>query len=173
MAEQETQELPDYYIEILKSSTLIKNGYNIVIGRKGTGKTATLYYLNSLMAKDVRNHICLIRPVNFEIDALIKILQVSHEKYVISYLVESVWKLLIYTEIAKSIYLENDTKPLYALTESQTKFQEFVKENSDLILKDFSDKLEEELEKIHQHNIDNSGEKFSDFKIKLAAIYFL
>ena len=170
LAENESEELPDYYVETFSLSTLTKNDNNIVIGRKGTGKTATLYYLKSLLEKDSRNHVCLIKPINFEIDALVKILQVPSEEYEKSYLVESAWKLLIYTEVAKSIYSKIDLKPLFALSKAEIAFKDFVKENSDLFLKDFSERLEEGLENIRQANIINAGEKISDFKIKLAEV---
>jgi Cdc6-like AAA superfamily ATPase len=170
LAEHESEELSDYYVETFNLSALIKNDYNIVIGRKGTGKTATLYYLKSLLEKDSRNHVCLIKPINFEIDALVKILQVPSEEYERSYLIESAWKFLIYTEVARSIYVKIDLKPLYSLSEAEKNFKDFVKENSDLFLKDFSERLEEELENIRQVNIINTEEKFSDFKIKLAEV---
>src|SRR6476661_3375488 len=170
LAEHESEDLSDYYVETFNPSTLIKNDYNIVIGRKGTGKTATLYYLKNILEKDSRNHVCLIKPINFEIDALVKILQVPSEEYEKSYLVESAWKLLIYTEVAKSIYLRITSKPLYAFTKAETQFKDFIDTNSDLVLKDFSERLEEELENIRQANIINGGQKFSDFKIKLAEI---
>ncbi|PSB25989.1 P-loop ATPase, Sll1717 family [Stenomitos frigidus] len=170
LAENESEELPYYYVQNFNIPALIKNDYNIVIGRKGTGKTATLYYLKSLLEKDSRNHVCLIKPVNFEIDALVKILQVSSEEYEKSYLVESAWKLLIYTEVAKSVYLKITSKHSYALTTTETAFKDFIDSNSELFLKDFSERLEEEIEKISQANIINTGEKFSEFKIKLAEI---
>ena len=168
LAEHESEELPDYYVETFNIQTLIKNDYNIVIGRKGTGKTATLYYLKSFLERDARNHVCLIKPIHFEIDALVNILQIPSEEYERSYLVESAWKLLIYTEIAKSIYLKINLKPLYALSNAETEFKEFIEKNTVLFLKDLSERLEEELEKINQANIINTERKFSDFKIKLA-----
>lgn len=171
LAEHESEDLPEYYVDTtFNPSSLIKNDYNIVIGRKGTGKTATLYYLKNLLEKDSRNHVCLIKPINFEIDSLVKILQVPSEEYEKSYLVESAWKFLIYTEVAKSIYHRITSKPLYAFTKAETEFKDFIDSNSDLFLKDFSERLEEELENISQSNIINGGQKFSDFKIKLAEI---
>ena len=170
LAEHESEDLPDYYVPTFNIPTLIKNDYNIVIGRKGTGKTATLYYLKSLLEKDPRNHVCLIKPINFEIDVLVKILQVPSEEYEKSYLVESAWKFLIYTEVARSIYHKITLKPLYALTKAESDLKDVIDSNSDLFLKDFSERLEEELENIRQSNLINSGEKFSDFRIKLAEI---
>ncbi|MBN4000745.1 hypothetical protein [Nostoc sp. LPT] len=143
LAEHESKELHNYYVETFNIQTLIKKDYNIVIGRKGTGKTATLYYLKSLLEGDTRNHVCLIKPDNVEIDALVKILQVPSEEYERSYLVETVWKLLIYTEVAQSIYHKITSKASYAVSPAETAFKEFVEKNSDIILKDFSERLEE------------------------------
>jgi len=170
LAENESEELADYYVQTFDILTLTKNDYNIVIGRKGTGKTATLYYLKSCLENNAKNHICLIKPINFEIDALVKILQVSSEEYEKSYLFESTWKFVIYTEVAKSIYDKISLKPIYALTEIENKFKEFIDNNSDFFSKDFSERLEGELENIRQANIVDTGEKFSEFKIKLAEI---
>jgi Cdc6-like AAA superfamily ATPase len=170
LAEDESEDLSDYYVETFAPSTLIKKASNIVIGRKGTGKTATLYYLKNILEKDSRNHVCLIKPINFEIDALLKILQVPSEEYEKSYLVESAWKLLIYTEVAKSIYDKITSKPLSALNPAEIQFKDFIESKPDLFLKDFSERLEQELENIRQANIINGKQKFSDFKIKLAEI---
>jgi hypothetical protein len=64
----------------------------------------------------------LIKPINFELDALLYLLNELPQEYEKSYLIESTWKLLIYTEIAKSFYEKLKTKPLYSLEDSQ-KFQ--------------------------------------------------
>ncbi len=171
LAEHESDILVDYYVETFSMSNLTNKDYNIVVGRKGTGKTATLYYLKSLLEEDPRNHICLIKPVTFEIDALITMLQVpSEEEYEKSYLVESTWKFLIYTEIAKSVYIKLDNKNSFALSEAEINFKKFIENNSDLFLKDFSERLEEELENIRQAKIISGELKISDFKIKLAEL---
>ena len=171
LAEHESEILVDYYVETFNMSNLTNKDYNIVVGRKGTGKTATLYYLKSLLEQDPRNHICLIKPVTFEIDALITMLQVpSGEEYEKSYLVESTWKFLIYTEIAKSVYIKLNAKNLFALSQAEINFKEFIENNSDLFLKDFSERLEEELDKIRQAKIISGELRISDFKIKLAEL---
>lgn len=170
LAEHEIDDLSDYYVETFNLDELIKNDYNIVIGRKGTGKTATLYYLKNRLEKDARNHVCLIKPMNLEIDSLVNIMQVPSEEYERGYVVQSVWKFLIYTEIAKSVYLKIEAKPLYALDANELEFKQFVEENSDLFLKDFSDRLEEKLEDIRKSNMLSEGSSSSHSKIKLAEI---
>ena len=45
IAEHEIDNLYRYYIETSHLQNLIKSEHNIIVGRKGTGKTATLYFL--------------------------------------------------------------------------------------------------------------------------------
>jgi hypothetical protein len=44
IAEHENENLYDYFVETSHYDNLIKSEHNIVIGRKGTGKTATFYF---------------------------------------------------------------------------------------------------------------------------------
>jgi hypothetical protein len=166
IAEHETETLYDLYIETSHYQNLIKSEHNIVIGRKGTGKTATLYYLEQVLENDVRNHICLIKPVNFEIDGLIAIHDNLKDEFEKGYMIEAIWKFLVYTEISKSLYNVISVKPMYSLTEDEDNFISYVKENSQIILTDFSTRLEQELEKLSVIVAKSQGE----FRIKISEI---
>lgn len=166
IAEHETDNIFDYYIETSHYQNLIKSEYNIVIGRKGTGKTATLYYLEQVLQKDIRNHVCLIKPVNFEIEGLLSLHENLKDEFEKGYMVESIWKFLIYTEIAKSLYMVIKKKEPYAITDYENSFIEFVVENAKIILTDFSSRLEQEIK--HLTDIKNSNQ--GDFKIKVSEI---
>jgi energy-coupling factor transporter ATP-binding protein EcfA2 len=167
LAEHEYQDLPDYYIDIFNAKEFIKSEYNIVVGRKGSGKTAALYFLKNVLEKDIRNHICFIKPINFQIDSLIYLLDNLDENYEKGNLIESSWKFLIYTELAKSIYEKIKAKPLYAQDESEIQFSNYIDSNSHLFLDDFSVKLEKELRKVSKEDF---GEDISSLKIKLSEI---
>ena len=101
IAEHESNKLYQYYVDTAHTKQLIKNEYNIVVGRKGTGKTATLYYLFEDLVKDKRNNVVLIKPINFEVDGLIALMEESNSEFEKGFLIETVWKFLIYTQIAK------------------------------------------------------------------------
>ena len=167
IAEHESDELYNYYVDTAHEQNLIKSEHNIVVGRKGAGKTATLYYLNEKLSKDIRNQVCLIKPVNFEIDGLISLISSLKDEFEKGYLTESIWKFLIYTEIAKTIYLSIKDKPVYALTENDENIIDFVKENKVIILADFSTRLEQELESLQL--IKNLPTQ-SDFRLKISEI---
>lgn len=149
IAEHESRDLPFYYLNTAHYETIIKSEYNIVVGRKGAGKTATLYYLQSTFSADVRNLIVAIKPVNFDIDGLVEIIKKLNSEFEKGYIIQSIWKFLIYTEISRVIYLSIKEKPIYALTELDNIILQFVESNEKIILTDFSTRLEQELNNFH------------------------
>ena len=67
-----------------------------------------------------------------------------------SYLIESAWKLLIYTEIAKSIYDKLKNKAIFALTANEKDFISFIEDNSEIFFTDFYERIEENLRRISE-----------------------
>ncbi len=143
LAEHESNDIYEYYVNTANDDNLVKAEYNIVVGRKGSGKTAAFYYLNTKFSKDIRNQVVIIKPVNFEIDGLIELIQSTNLEFGKSYIIESVWKFLIYTEIIKSIYLNVYEKPPYALKTEEEVVIDFVKENNEKIIPDLSSRLDQ------------------------------
>lgn len=141
LAEHESNDIYEYYVNTANDDNLLKAEYNIVVGRKGSGKTAAFYYLNTKFSKDVRNQVVIIKPINFEIDGLIELILGTNIEFGKSYIVEAVWKFLIYTEILKSIYFRVVDKPKYSLKIEEEKIIEFVKLNDEKILPDLSSRL--------------------------------
>ena len=113
IAEHKSNNLYEYYIEAAHEENLIRSEYNIVVGRKGCGKTATLYYLESELSRDIRNQVISIKPINFEIDGLIEIIKRLRSDFEKGYIIQSIWKFLIYTEVAKKIFETIKDKPIY------------------------------------------------------------
>lgn len=126
-----------------------------MVGRKGAGKTATLYYLDEDLKQDHRNYVCIIKPINFELDGIISLLEKLDDIFEQGFVIESIWKFLIYTEISKSIYDKLIDKPLYALSVLENDFLDFIKINKNIFLSDFSTRLEEQIEKIKNENLNN------------------
>lgn len=148
IAEHESKQLHDYYIETAHLDRLVKNENNIIIGRKGAGKTATLYYLKEEFSSDKRNHVCLIKPINFEFDGLVSLIENSGNEFESGYLIESIWKFLILTELARSTYLKLKEKPNHALSKDERSFISFVNSKDDFFVSDLSTRLEEQLENL-------------------------
>lgn len=167
IAEHEASNISEYYIETTHEENLIRSEYNIVVGRKGCGKTATSYYLEAEISRDIRNDVIPIKPVNFEMDGLIELIKKLKSDFEKGYIIQSIWKFLIYTEIARKIYETVEQKPIYALKESDREIIDFVDENKSIILSDISTRLEQELSKLE---ILEKIEEQSEFRNKLSEI---
>lgn len=141
LAEHESNDIYEYYVNTANDDNLLKAEYNIIVGRKGSGKTAAFYYLNTKYSKDIRNQVVVIKPINFEIEGLIELIQGTSMEFGKSYIIESVWKFLVYTEILKSIYFRVFEKPKFSLKAEEEKIIDFVKSNSEKILPDLSSRL--------------------------------
>lgn len=148
IAEHESAQIYDYYVNTAHDDNIIKSEYNIVVGRKGSGKTATLYYLERAISRDVRNQVVTIKPVNFEIDGLVELIKKLKSDFEKGFIIESIWKFLIYSEVANLIYQNLKEKPIYGLDEVDREIIDFVEKNETIILTDFSTRLEQELKNL-------------------------
>ena len=99
VAENESAELTDYFVETASYNEVLTRQLAIFVGRKGTGKTANLFRAAEELGKDKRNVVCMIKPAGYEMDSLVELLQRFREFGTKSYLVESMWKFLIYSEL--------------------------------------------------------------------------
>jgi hypothetical protein len=143
VAEFESDVVPDYFVSTAAYVETLRSKYSIVVGRKGTGKTATLYALAEELRADPRNHICVIKPVGYELEGLMSVLKEELSRADKGYLVESFWKFLVYTELTKSVYDELLGKPdYYNRTQAEDALCEFIEERTSLITPEFSSRLE-------------------------------
>lgn len=163
IAEHESEDIYDYYVNTTHEENILKSEYNIIIGRKGSGKTATFYYLQSLLNRDVRNQIISIKPINFEIDGLIVLLEGLNSEFEKGFIIESIWKLLLYTEVIKNIYQSIVDKPSYALEQIDSDIIEFVERHNNIILNDFSTRLEQALKSLEVDTNATEQGKFREY----------
>lgn len=142
-AENESDELLFYFVETAAYKEALDSHQSIFVGRKGSGKTANLYKLISELHTDKRNHVCVIKPVEYELEGVMRMLQQSLPKSERGYLIESFWKFLVYTELAKSLFDDLREKPAYyTFTKEEKDLFDFVQDNSSLIDNDFTVRLE-------------------------------
>jgi hypothetical protein len=144
IAENEEANLADYFIVTASYGEALRaNRSMIYVGRKGSGKTANLLRLSQELGSDRRNHVSTIRPVEYDLEAIIEILKESRGRAEKGFLMESLWKFLIYTELSCELLDEITTRPAHTgILQQETEFLQFVEQNSDLILADFSLRLE-------------------------------
>jgi len=149
IAEDESQEISEYFIPTATYKDALRANHSIFVGRKGTGKSATFFKLHDELNKDSRNHVCLIKPVAYELEGVVQLLTKTTERPEAGYLVEALWKFLISTELAKSLYSRINSRPVYSgRTGDERELVEFVETNSSWIMPEFSIRLESAILKL-------------------------
>ena len=121
IAENESSRLEEYFVETTVSADLMNGTQNVFVGRKGTGKTANLLHAEAFMGSDPRNLVCLIKPVGYEIEGLVRLFSNYKVQDHKGYVIESLWKFMLYTEIARSAKLQITRTALWELTNPETK----------------------------------------------------
>jgi len=143
IAEQEKEEISEYFVETSPYKEALNSTNCIFIGRKGSGKSAILYKLKDELSSDKRNHVCLIKPVGYELEGLVSMMKQSIPISEKGFLTESFWKFLIYTELARSVYETLSEKhKYYNYSESESNLIKLVEQNDRIIKPDFSIRLE-------------------------------
>lgn len=142
VAENENLQLDDYFVETSTFYDAQEASSTVVVGRRGTGKTALFIALESAFRRDKRNHVCTVKPVGYEIDGLIRLLSEDWKAAERGFLVESLWKFLLYTELAASVVREMDDRPAYQVkSQDETQLAEYVQRNAEILLAPFSQRV--------------------------------
>ena len=149
VAENERQRLDDYFVETSTYLRAMEDPVTIVVGRKGSGKSAQLYAMQATLSGDKRNHVCVIKPVGYEIDGLVRVLNAIMDKSERGYLIESLWKYLIYSELARSTHTVLDSRsPYETQSEAELRFIDYYNDNADLLTRPFSERLDMAVSKL-------------------------
>jgi len=121
IAEDESSTLNSYFVETTVSQDILNGTQNIFVGRKGTGKSANLIHASEMIGGDTQNLVCLIKPVGYEIEGLVRLFAGYTTKDVKGYVIESLWKFMLYTELAKAAADQITQEELWRLTEPDAK----------------------------------------------------
>lgn len=109
VAEDEVSELADYFVNTAEFEKVISNQSSLFLGRKGTGKTATMTQAVAELSKDRRNLVVTIKPSSYELHSLLDLLRgvgISDREYFLNHL----WRHLILTEIAQRVVSKAEEK---------------------------------------------------------------
>ena len=139
VAENEVENLVgQYFIPTLAYDDAVSGSQNVFVGRKGSGKTANLIKLEDELGRQRQNVVCVIKPQRYQMLGIVDHLKQYQRRNVKAYTIESLWKFLLFTEIANTIY---NNPPPGQSGDVEKHFFNFVEKNKDLICKDFSTRL--------------------------------
>ncbi len=159
VAEREVEELSDYFVPIATYMEARETEHSIIVGRKGSGKTAILYKLAGELSPNPENHVCIIKPVAYELEGILQMLRQALPIAEKGFLIESFWKFLIYTELAKSVCDHLATLPVhYQQSDAEKELCKFVADNAPIIAQEFSIRLESVVRKLQVISVAESAE---------------
>ncbi|MFP3546850.1 hypothetical protein SB748_25800 [Rhizobium sp. SIMBA_035] len=109
MAENEMTTLGQYYLTTEEYMRVSRGEANMVVGRKGMGKTALFIQLRDRTRKDRQNIVVDLKPEGYQLKKLREDLLDLLSEGSVEHLVVAFWEYLLYVEIANKI-LEKDAK---------------------------------------------------------------
>ena len=161
VAEHEAQDLHEYFVETSFFYRALDGPLTILVGRRGSGKTAILYAINGEMRSKKGNHVTILKPIGYETHGLLRVIQRIRQRSERGFLIESLWKFLIYSEIAKSVSEEIQDRPVYqphSLQESE--FLAYIEENAVVLKPPFSERIENAVNSLENvGDIEDAGEQ--------------
>jgi hypothetical protein len=98
------------------------------------------------LAADRRLLVCLIKPYAYELNAIVALLERYRERDQKGYVVESLWKFLLYTEIALAAYNEIQNRPYPVVTDSAEAALVNYLDEAGFLTMDFAVRLERTIE---------------------------
>ena len=167
-AENEMGALATYYLRTDSSKETIAGNARIVVGRKGTGKTALFLHVRDRLRRDKKNTILDLKPEGHQLQSLKSLVLSFLANSVQEYVATAFWEYLLLLEICHKL-LQKD-KTVYtrdgSLNTLYRKLQNiYQEENLDEEI-DFSERMYQLVEKI-------SNEFKSRYKNNTEQIQFL
>ncbi|MBO1765922.1 hypothetical protein [Allobranchiibius sp. GilTou38] len=149
VAEYETEELQNYFVQTSEFSAVVDGSARIFAGRKGTGKTATMSQVATELMRDRETLVIPMKPSSYELSGLISTLEQFSTSGHAEYFMTTVWIYLIETEVALCVIKNSESRAL-SLKE-QTKIddlQEILRQTGVSEQEDLSIRLERAVGKV-------------------------
>lgn len=167
IAENEEHELYEYYIETGQFHQARTSKQAIVVGNKGSGKTACFYQVRDYIKENnSKNLICEIKPSDYKMERFLGSLRLLKEgEGLIGHVLENVWKTIVYSNIIDTLYKEIKAYPVYVELKSPEKsLLTFAEKHIELINSPFEQKLEKACKWLHdaELDVDNFSKKIHE-----------
>ena len=143
VAEHEAFNLHEYFVETDAFLRAMDGPLTILVGRRGTGKTAILYAINGELKSNRASHVTIFKPVSYETHGLLRVLEEVRQRSERGFLIESLWKFLIYSEVASSLALAIRDRPVHIeRTVAEDEFLEYYEGQSNVLRPPISERLQ-------------------------------
>lgn len=103
MAENEFQTLGQYFVETDDYQRTVRGEVNLVVGRKGTGKTALFSQVRDRIRRDKQNIVVDLKPEGYQLVKLKEDVLVFLDLGAKTHLVTAFWEYLLYLEVCHKV----------------------------------------------------------------------
>ena len=143
VAENEAEELGDYFVETAAFREVTEKRTMVFVGRKGSGKTANLLRAAETLRADRRNLVCVIKPYSYELESVLSLMTRFAARDEQGYVIESLWKFLIYSEIANVAYDQISRRPVgSSVSAVEGQFLAYMQDEGAFMREEFAVRLE-------------------------------
>lgn len=152
MAENEFQTLSEYYVQTDEYSRALRGEVNLVVGRKGTGKTALFFQVRDRIRRDRQNVVIDLKPEGYQLLKLKEQVLDLLSEGAKSHLITAFWEYLLLLEICRKLLEKDRPRIRYdsALGEEYRNLEKLLAGGSRELEGDFSERLQ----MLSQHIID-------------------
>ena len=143
VAQMETEQLSDYFVETPEFVEARRGGFQLYVGRKGTGKSALAYMLRRDLHRDRHNLVRVLSPKPFELK---QVLEVSERLGgpTRGRMLESLWEYMLSTEAIAAIHdIVGDKTLEESWSKSEREIQDYVAANPGIHEYSFASRLVE------------------------------
>lgn len=149
IAENEEQALVDYFVETPQYLMALEPGFRVFIGRKGSGKTANFYMVMDNASRDKRNLVCTVKPKEWQLNELLQFIKNELTIAKRGYLLQSLWKYMVYSEVIKTCYSKIREKPEYStFSDCENNIKKYVEDRESIFDASFTSRLVDTVKKV-------------------------
>lgn len=162
MAENEFQNLTSYYVQTDEFNRALRGEVNMVVGRKGTGKTALFFQVRDRVRKDKRNIVIDLKPEGYQLIKLKENVLDLLSEGAKGHLITAFWEYLLLMEICRKVLEKDKNRPRFddEMNADYSKLDRIYKQTPVALEGDFSERLL----MLSQRIIDEYAEKYGKEK---------
>ncbi len=145
MAENEFQILDNYYLRRDEFGRSIRGEVNMVVGRKGSGKTALFSQVRNELRRDTSRIVVDLKPEGYQLVKLKEFVLDHLTGGAKEHLITAFWEYLLLLEVAYKLLEKDQTRYMrdHDIHPHYKKLQDTYQKSPNVILGDFSERLRE------------------------------
>lgn len=160
-AENESLSLSQYFIETAEYSRAARSAHAIIVGRKGSGKTAIFYRTRSEYGRNKENIVVELRPATHNLSEMrYQILEISNQG-IFDHTISAFWHYILYVELLLKMreMLIPKTKRDYELHNKLIELEKDLHLDNIIVSGDFTSRLNSAIEDVLKvlRNSNSSG----------------